>query len=225
MQLTETLSLISQSLLIIALPIVIVAAIQHIRAMGKQISSRLNVEQQQTVDRIIGVAVHAAEQAGGIKGLIGEQKQKQAIDIAQRFLAEKGIKMDVGQIVDLIESTVQTQLTAPTPVADTAEARQALINSAVQASVQAAQQSGLTGLIQDVGEQKKTYAFQMANQYLGQYGIKLDPNLLSGLIESQVFTARQQGLLPAAAPAPAQPVPQPVVNPTYSPTTGLRPGG
>ena len=225
MQLTDTLSLISQSLLIIALPIVIAAAVQHLRVLGNQIRSKFNVEQQQTVDRIISVAVKAAEQAGGIKGLVGAQKQQQAIDIAQRFLAEKGIKMDVGSIVDLIESQVYTQFTAPTPAADTAEARQALINSAVQASVQAAEQSGLSGLIQNIGEQKKAYAFQMAGQYLGQYGVKIDPNLLNGLIESQVLSARQQGLLPAAAPAQPQLAPQAALNPVYSPTTGLQPGG
>jgi hypothetical protein len=225
MQLTDTLSLISQSLLIIALPIVIFAAVQHIRVMGNQLRSKFNVEQQQTIDRIIGVAVKAAEQAGGIKGLVGAQKQQQAIDIAQRFLAERGIKMDVGKIVDLIEAQVYTQFTAPTPIADTAESRQALVNSAVQASVQAAEQSGLSGLIQNVGQQKKDYALQMASQYLGQYGVKLDPNLLSGLIESQVLNARQQRLLPAAAPAQPQAVPQAAPSPAYSPTTGLQPGG
>lgn len=221
MQLNDTLSLISQSLLIIALPIIIFAAVQHIRVMGNQLKSKFNVEQQQTIDRIIGVAVKAAEQAGGIKGLIGAQKQQEAIKIAEKFLAEHGIKMDVGQIVDLIEAQVQTQFTTPTPVADTAQARQALVDSAVQAAVQAAEQSGLSGLIQNLGPEKKAYALQMAGQYLGQYGIKIEPGLLSGLIESQVLAVKQQ----VAAPATQQAQTPTAANPIYSPTTGLRPGG
>jgi hypothetical protein len=206
MELNNTLSLIAQGLLIIALPIVIAAAVQHFRVMTQQLKSKLNEK--------------AAEQVGGLEGLIGPEKKKQALQIAQSFLAERGINLDVTKLVNLIEAEVQTQFAKPAPVADSAQARQALVDSAIQAAVQAAEQSGLTGLIQNLGPEKKAYALQLAGQYLGQYGIAIDPQLLSGLVESQVLHSTMQAQAAAAQVAPA-----PAAYPSVSPTTGLQPGG
>jgi hypothetical protein len=220
MELNNTLSLIAQGLLIIALPIVIAAAVQHFRVMTQQLKSKLNENQQQAIDRAVGIAVKAAEQVGGIDGLIGPEKKKQALQIAQSFLAERGINLDVTKLVNLIEAEVQTQFAKPAPVVDSAQARQALVDSAIQAAVQAAEQSGLTGLIQNLGPEKKAYALQLAGQYLGQYGIAIDPQLLSGLVESQVLRSTMQ-----AQAAAAQVTPAPATYPPVSPTTGLQPGG
>jgi hypothetical protein len=223
MELSNFLSLLAQGLLVIGLGVLIPLAFQYVRTLSHQLESKLTADQQQTIDRAVGVAVKAAEQIGGIDGLIGPQKKQQAIQIAQSFLAERGIKLDVGKLVNLIEAEVQTQFSKPTPVVDTAQSRQALVDSAIQAGILAAQQSGLTGLIQNVGEQKKAYAIQMTNQYLGQYGIKVDDQLLNGLIESQLmrFNVTGQPLPASGASAGA---PAPVTYPPSTPT-GVEPGG
>lgn len=217
MELTNFLSLVAEGLLIIALPIVIAAAIQHIRAMAQQLRSRLSADQQQAADRAVSIAVKAVEQVGGIEGLIGPDKKQRAIQIAQSFLAERGVTLDVGKLANLIEAEVQTQFSKPTPVIDSAQTRQALIDSAVQAGVLAAEQSGLKGLIQNLGPQKKAYALQLAGQYLGQYGIKVDGQLLGGLVESQLMRLSLGQAGTAAVPPPAAyptPVPPP---PAYGP--------
>ena len=217
MELTTFLSLVAEGLLIIALPIVIAAAIQHIRAMTQQLRSRLSADQQQAADRAVSIAVKAAEQLGGIEGLIGPDKKQRAIQIAQSFLAERGVTLDVGKLANLIEAEVQTQFSKPAPVIDNAQTRQALIDSAVQAGVLAAEQSGLKGLIQDLGSQKKAYALQLAGQYLGQYGITVDSQLLGGLVESQLMrlSLGQAASAPVTAPA-AYPTPVPP-PPAYGP--------
>src|SRR5262245_54840789 len=147
MDINALLSLVVQGLLIIALPIVIAAAFQHFRVMRQQYMSRLSVEQQQNIDKAITLGVQLAEQSGILKGLLGPEKKKEAIKVAEKFLADKGIKLDLEKMSDLIEAEVHTQFAHPTPPQDTPEARQALIDSAVRTAIQAAEQSGLTGLI------------------------------------------------------------------------------
>jgi hypothetical protein len=201
MPLTDFLSLLAQGLLIVALPIVIAAAIQHLRAM----TSRLGQERQQAIDRAVSIAVHFAERAGLLEKLIGPEKRKRAIEIAQNFLAERGVKIDLNMLITLIEAEVQKQYHNPTPPVDTAQACQALIDSAVQSAVQAAEQSGLSGLIGNIGAEKKVYAMRMAAQYLKQHDIAVDEQLLDGLIESQLLGAvlaaqAQSGQLSGSTP-------------------------
>ncbi len=228
MELTTTLSLIAQGLLIIALPIVIAAAVQHFRAMTQQLRMKLSEEQRQNIDQAISVGVKVAEQTGLIQGLVGPEKKKQAIQIAEKFLADKGIKLDLEKLSDLIEAEVQTQFSHPTPVVDSPEARQQLINQAVQTAVQAAEQGGLTGLIQNLAAEKKAYAAGLALKYLDQYGIKLDPQLLGGLIDSQqmqyVMAGRTaQPVAPAATPTPVAVPPPPVYVPPAPPAPAYIP--
>jgi hypothetical protein len=201
MQLTDFLSLLAQGLLIVALPIVIAAAIQHLRVM----TSRLDQERQQAISWAVSIAVQFAERAGLLEKLIGPEKRKRAIEIAQNFLAERGVKIDLEMLITLIEAEVQKQYHNPAPPIDTAQAYQALIDSAVQSAVQAAEQSGLAGLIGNIGAEKKAYAMRMAAQYLKQHDIGVDEQLLSGLIESQLLGAMlaaraQSGKLSGSTP-------------------------
>jgi hypothetical protein len=201
MQLTDFLSLLAQGLLIVALPIVIAAGIQHLRVM----TTRLGQERQQAIDRAVSIAVQFAERAGLLEKLIGPEKRKRAIEIAQKFLEERGVKIDLEMLVTLIEAEVQKQYHNPTPPLDSAQAYQALIDSAVQSAVQAAEQSGLAGLIGNIGTEKKAYALKMVAQYLKQHDIAVDEQLISGLIEAQllgaILTARaQMGTLSGSTP-------------------------
>ncbi|MBN1312107.1 MAG: hypothetical protein JXB30_11875 [Anaerolineae bacterium] len=189
MQITaDFLSLLAQALLVIALPIVIAAGIQHLRVMTKQLRSQMDQERQQAIDRAVSIAVQLAERAGLVEKLISSEKRKHAIELAEEFLAERGVTLDLDKLVTLIEAEVQKQFHSPTPPADTPQARQELIDGAVNSAIMAAQQSGLAGLIKDIGTEKKAYAMRMATEYLAQHGIGINEQLLSGLIEAQLFS-------------------------------------
>jgi hypothetical protein len=186
-QLSDFLSLLAQALLIIALPVVIAAAVQHFRAMARRHYDSLNEERQQWLDRAVKIAVQVAEQTGFLEGLAGSEKRDRAIEVAQAFLEERGVTIDLDRLVALIEAEVLTQFSNPSVPADTPQARQALIDKAIEAAVLAAEQSGLKGLIKNVGEEKKAYAMQVARQYLNEHGITIDEELASGLIEAQLL--------------------------------------
>ncbi len=205
MQLTDFLSLLAQGLLVVALPIVIAAAIQHLRVMTTRLKSDMSQERRDTIDWAVRVGVQFAERVGLLEKLVSSEKRKRAVEVAQKFLADRGVKIDVDSLVTLIEAEVQRQFHNPTPPVDAAQARQALIDSAVQSAIQAAEQSGLSGLIQNVGTEKKAYAMQMAAQYLKQHSITVDEQLVSGLIEAQLFgatlaTRAQSGTLSGSTP-------------------------
>ncbi len=202
MELTNFLSLLAQSLLVIALPFVIAAAVQTIRVQ----SQRLGDERLETLKSIVQTAVQVAEQTGIVEGLTGAQKRDRAVQVAQNFLHRRGINVDLGQIVSLIEAEVLTQFNNPAMPADTPEARQALIDRAIESAVLAAEQSGLQGLIQNTGAEKKAYALRLAADYLRQHGITIPDQLASGLIEAQLlrFILAARGQLPGPATASSQ---------------------
>jgi len=222
MQVTDFLTLAVQGLLLVALPVVIAAAFQHFRAMSQQIKLKMTEEQRQSIDNAIKTGVKVAEQTGILKGLLGPEKKKQAIAVAEKFLADKGINLDLDKLGDLIEAEVQTQFSKPTPPADSPEARQQLIDSALHAAVLAAEQSGLTGLIQNIGPEKKAYAAGMALKYLDQYGIKVDPQLLGGLIESHLLESVKAGQASVQA-GPAASTPPAALPPAYVPPVATAP--
>lgn len=187
MELTDFLTILAEGLLIIALPIAIAAAFQYARLLGARVRGQLDENQRVTVDRAVTIAVQAAEQVGIWQKLIGPDKREHAIQVAQRFLDERGIKIDIERLVDLIEAEVLRQFSNPTPPVDSAEGRQALIDSAIEAAVLAAEQSGLKGLIGNIGTEKKAYAIRMAAEYLNEHGIAVDEELIGGLIEAQLL--------------------------------------
>jgi hypothetical protein len=67
------------------------------------------------------------------------------------------------------------------------ERRWYMIQEAVRIAVSAAEQSGLAGLIEDIGEEKKRWAIDAAERFLAQNGLGgLDLDVLADMIESEV---------------------------------------
>ena len=209
MELNEFLSMVSQALLIITLPIIIAAAVQTLRVQTHRIKNELGEENFNALKSIVQTAVQVAEQTGIIDKLTGPEKRKQAIDFVQKYLSERGVSIDVEQIAGLVESEVLKQFKNPVAPVDSATSRQALIDQAVEAAVLAAEQSGLQGIISNVGQQKKAYALNLVKTYLGQHGIAIPEELTEGLIEAQVlrFTMMAQGMAPTAPRIPPKSVP------------------
>ena len=189
---TGFLSLLAQVLLIISLPILIAAGAYWLRQKADEIKARLSAEQLATLQNVAGIAVKAAEQAGLSKQLAsGSEKREYAIKVAQDYLNTVGVKVDVKAITSLIESEVLKQFNSPTPIVDSPEARAALLQKAVESGVLAAEQSGLKAAAMNVGvslaQQKKQYAANLAQKYLEQHGIRMDPQIVDGLLEAQIM--------------------------------------
>ncbi len=195
MQLNDALGLLAQTLLIIALPIVIAFLYQWVRQRSAEIRSRLTAQQQQFIDAAVSFAVRAAEQSGLKQQLAGggQGKKAFAIKAAQDYLGQLGVKMDVNLLSTMIEAEVHQQFSNAAPPVDSAAARSALLDKAVQAAVLAAEQSGVSGVIQNVGAQKKRYAVDMAAKYLAGHGVHVDPALVDGLIEAQIARMHTPG--------------------------------
>ncbi len=190
--LTSFLYMVAQVLLIISLPILIAAAAFWLRQKANEIKARLSAEQLATLQNVAGIAVKAAEQAGLSKQLAsGSEKREYALKVAQDYLNTIGVKVDVKAVTSLIESEVLKQFNSPTPIVDSPEARAALLQKAVESGVLAAEQSGLKAAAMNVGvslaQQKKQYATNLAQKYLEQHGIRMDPQIVDGLIEAQIM--------------------------------------
>jgi len=71
--------------------------------------------------------------------------------------------------------------------ADLSEQERYLIREALRVAVHAAEQSGLAAGLVKEGEKKKQWAAEVAQQYLARYGLDLDLNELTGLIEATVW--------------------------------------
>lgn len=199
--LNEALALLAQALLVLALPILIYVLFQWLRQRSAEFRSRLTAQQQQFIDSSINIAVRAAEQSGLAQQLAGggQAKKAFAVKAAQDYLNQLGIKLDVGMLSTLIEAEVHKQFSNAAPPVDSAEARSALLDKAVHAAVLAAEQSGLTGMVKNVGEQKKRYALDLAFKYLAEHGLRVDPAVVNGLIEAQIRelkTPAQPGMMP-----------------------------
>jgi len=187
MELTDFLSYWAEALLAIALPILIAVLIQWLRLLTARLRSQLDQSKQAAIDHAVTVAVQTAEQTGVWEALKGHEKLTRAAQIAQGFLDEKGIKIDAQRLINLIEAEVLQQFSNPTVPVDSAEERQRLIDGAVEAAVLAAEQSGLKGLIQNVGTEKKAHALRTAAEYLNGHGIAISQDLLGSLIEAQLL--------------------------------------
>jgi hypothetical protein len=163
-----------------------------LRQKGAEIRAHLTAQQQQFIDTAISFAVRAAEQAGLSNQLAGggQAKKAYAIKAAQDYLDRLGIKLDVNMLTTLLEAEVNKQFSNAAPVVDDAATRSALLDKAVHTAVLAAEQSGLTGAIQNVAAQKKRYAVDFAFKYLAEHGLRVDPMVVNGLIEAQVLQAK-----------------------------------
>ena len=148
MTFNDFLALLAQGLLVIAIPVVIGFLFQWLRQKGAELRAHLTTQQEQFIDTAVSTAVRAAEQAGLSNQLAGggQAKKAYAVKAVQDYLDRLGIKLDVNQLVILIEAEVNKQFSNAAPVVDDAATRSALLDKAVQRAVLAAEQSGLTGL-------------------------------------------------------------------------------
>lgn len=202
--LSQSLLVVVEALLVITLPFVGVAAFQYLRLNSARVKSETRETERKTIAEIVKTAVAAAEQTGLLQNLLSGEKKELALEIAERFLRDQGINVDLKQLATLIEAEVRNVTTSATASsAVTPVENQTLINNAVETAVLAAEQSGLKGLIQNVGTEKKNYATQLATQFLAANGVKVDSELLSGLIEAQLmrlFLAARGQLPPSSSP-------------------------
>jgi hypothetical protein len=198
MELNDFLSMLSQALLIIALPIIIAAAVQTFRVQTQKLKDNIGEDRFNALKSIVQTAVQVAEQTGVLEKLTGSEKRAQAIDFVQSWLKEHNVNIDVDQIASLVEAEVLTQFQNPTAPVNTAQGRQELIDKAVESAVLAAEQSGLKGLIQNQSAEKKAYAMQLTREYLSQHGITIPDTLTSGMIEATLlrFTLAARGQMP-----------------------------
>jgi len=104
----DLLSSVLQKVLEIVLPALFTIAAGYVivwfRAKVAQARAKLTDEQNWIVDQIINTAILAAEQAR-LKDILVNKKEY-ALNIAEVWLAQKGIKIDLNQIDALIEAAV-----------------------------------------------------------------------------------------------------------------------
>lgn len=195
-RIVEFLTLLAQGLLVIALPILIAAGVQAVRVQSR----RLGQERLDTILTGVRMAVAVAERAGLVDKLTGPEKRAEALRLADAFLRKRGIRLDLEELVNLVEAEVILQFRNPQPPQDTPENRQALIDKAIEAAVLAAEQAGLAGLIENIGRRKKAHAMTIVAQYLDQAGVEIPAELASSLIEAQLlrFKLAASGRLPAS---------------------------
>lgn len=214
-ELTNFLEIFAYSLIIITMPILIAAAAMSIRSNVAKVRERVGEERWEQIDATVRAGVRFAEQSGILQSLFGPDKKQLAVEYVERKLREAGIdNVDVDQIATLIENEVRHQFQNPTSVQDTIEARQQLINKAIEAAILSAEQSGLSGVIENVGQAKKEHAVRFVQDYLKQFGITLPEQVVTGLIEAQLLkmlmAARANAAGQAAPSTPTAPAQQPV---------------
>jgi hypothetical protein len=197
-QISSTLTLIAQGLLVLALPVVIAAAFQHYRVMTRQLDNKIGADRRVQLVNIVKLAVQVAEQAGILDNLVGPEKRQAAIDFAENYLKSRGVDLDVGMLADLVEQEVRLQIQTPTPPEAIYGTREALIARSIETAVLAAQQSGAAGAIADTVEAKKAHAIRIVREYLAQYKISLPDEMVSSLIDAQIlrFVLAAKGQLP-----------------------------
>jgi len=189
--LNQSLLTLVEVLLIVTLPVVALAAIQSLRLNSARLKSETKESERKTVGEIVKTAVAVAEQTGLLENLVGPEKKERALQVAEGFLREQGINVDLNQLSNLIEAEVHnlsaSSVASPSTGAATPTDRQAMIANAVETAVLAAEQSGLKGLIQNIGTEKKEYAINLATDFLKANGVNVDDELLDGLIEGQLM--------------------------------------
>ena len=201
MELNNFLSLLAQALLIVALPVLVAAAVYWLRQKALELKSKLTRDQLATIESIGSLAVRAAEQAGLTKQIAGGAAKKEyAIKVAQDYLNGLGVKVDVKAIANVVESEVIKQFNNSAPMVDSPAARAALLDKAIESAVLAAEQSGLKAvgtsaamsLGVSVAQQKKQYALDMAKKYLEEHGVKMDMQVIDGMLEAQIMRFKIQ---------------------------------
>jgi len=190
---TEAVSALLELALVVAIPFVVYYLIQFVRRYMDEARGRMRDTERNILDRALEMAVKSVEQQG-LTGLIpgGEAKKQAAIKIAQQYLKQFGVQIDVNRVADLIEAEVLEQFSSPTaPTLDPAK-RVEVLDRAVELAVLAAEQSGLTGVILNEGKKKKEFAVDFAERYLKEQGIEVELDVVGDMIEAQLIKLLMQ---------------------------------
>ena len=202
--------LLAQLLIILTIPILVAAAASWLWQKANEIKGKLSSQQLATLQSVASIAVKAAEQAGLSKQLASAEKKEYAIKVAQDYLNSIGVKVDVKAVASSLEADVLKQFNTPKPVVETPEELAALLHQAIESGVLAAEQSGVKAAALNAGvslaQQKKQYATNLAQKFLEEHGVKMDQQVIDGMIEAQIMRFKMQA---AAEAAKVQP---PVVN-------------
>lgn len=102
----EIIQAVLMTLIQVLLPFLIVGLLVLIRTLWQKYKAQLSVEQLTFITKLIENFVKAAEQQGltGIISREGAAKKRWVIDRAEETLLAKGLKIDLDEISDLIES-------------------------------------------------------------------------------------------------------------------------
>lgn len=102
------LQLVLENVFRLALLVLVPFALQWLQKKIELTKKKLGDEWWYAVDQAVRLGVNAVEQmklAGMISAEAGRAKQK-AIDIAERYLAERGVNVNLAVIADMIEAEV-----------------------------------------------------------------------------------------------------------------------
>ena len=106
-----------QQILVIALPTLATALTALVGAWilqkSREIGKKISVQQMQSIEWAVSVAVNAAEQAGLAKLI--EDKKQYAIGLAQQYLSKQGIPVDVSLLEGLVEAAVKAEINTVAP--------------------------------------------------------------------------------------------------------------
>lgn len=196
----ELLSLVIQMILLISVPVLLVIAVPWFTQRVNEIKQRLSFEQLEILEKGVGIAVRAAEQAGlsGQIAATGTEKKAYAIQAAQAYIRRTGLKIDVSEIVGFLEAEVHRQFNDPASLENGCGTRSQLIDKAIETAVLASQNGSINELLSELNlglpESKRLYAIEFTKKYLKQHGIDLDTSLIDGLLDAYMIRLRLQTL-------------------------------
>jgi len=111
------LQLLIEAVITAALPIVIHRSVMFLEARAKSIWSSIDSEKRWLIKEAVRTAVLAAEQSGLSNELMatGKAKKDYALRMAQNYLTEFGIEIDLSVLDSMIESIVWEELKKDLP--------------------------------------------------------------------------------------------------------------
>ncbi len=108
------LSMFLQQVALDMLPVLAALAAAALIALTKKLWAQAKEAYPQATDQLewaAGIAVKAAEQAGGIE--LAEEKKDFAVQFVQDWLTSKGLKIDVSLISAAVEAAVWDEFNSP----------------------------------------------------------------------------------------------------------------
>ena len=107
-----------QQVINVSAPILAVALVSVLATLAKKLWAQAKEAYPHAIDQlewVAGIAVKAAEQAGGVT--LAQEKKAYAIDFVEKWLASKGLTLDIDVIDAAIEAAVWDEFNrVPKPV-------------------------------------------------------------------------------------------------------------